>query len=150
MICAPHGPSPAESSMQMIQCSLCKGSERTDNNLPNAGLAGRSLGRAAAIRFQTLSSPRARFVRGAARQRSCLSSQQDCISLALRAPWRDATCVSEALICPNIQPRAPRQCRATRPRAHGRNILHSFIYSGQSSDRGNQRSPKLKGTWQHS
>ena len=24
------------------------------------------------------------------------SSQQDCISLALRAPWRDATCVSEA------------------------------------------------------
>ena len=34
-----------------------------------------------------------------------LSSQQDCISLALRAPWRDATCVSEAF-CPNIQPRA--------------------------------------------
>ena len=28
-----------------------------------------------------------------------LSSQQDCISLALRAPWRDA-------FCPNIQPRA--------------------------------------------
>ena len=34
-----------------------------------------------------------------------LSSQQDCISLALHAPWRDATCVSEAF-CPNIQPRA--------------------------------------------
>ena len=39
------------------------------------------------------------------KQSHSLSSQQDCISLALRAPWRDATCVSEAF-CPNIQPRA--------------------------------------------
>ena len=41
----------------------------------------------------------------AAKQLPRLSSQQDCISLALHAPCRDATCVSK-VFCPNIQPRA--------------------------------------------
>ena len=47
------------------------------------------------IRSMFMARPWVTVVKPVRRTLMCLSSQQDCISLALRAPWRDATYVCE-------------------------------------------------------